>query len=281
MVYSLAGKRVGSQAVTHIRLWIALPAIVLVHLLFLGTFFPSGIPLSAFLFLAGSGFLGFCITDMCIFKALVDLGPRETSVVMSLTPIFSTVLSWIVIKEHLSFMQICGILTTVGGVVWVVAEEGARRKGHSKLLPGLAAAFAGAFLQAITVILAKRGMVEDVSPISANLIRVVFGLIGISIIALLHKSFFKDFRSMSDRVALLMIGSGAMVGPVLGMILALTALSAVPVGVAMTLMHLTPIILLPVDHFMFKKKLGIGAVAGTVLAVAGAAILFASTGGAQ
>jgi drug/metabolite transporter (DMT)-like permease len=37
---------------------------------------------------------------------------------------------------------------------------------------------------------------------------------------------------------------------------------------------LTPVIILPISHFVFKEKVGWQAVAGTVLAILGVAILF-------
>jgi len=40
------------------------------------------------------------------------------------------------------------------------------------------------------------------------------------------------------------------------------------------LMALPPVILLPISYFVFKEKLGWQAVAGTVLAIAGVAVLF-------
>jgi drug/metabolite transporter (DMT)-like permease len=40
------------------------------------------------------------------------------------------------------------------------------------------------------------------------------------------------------------------------------------------LIALTPVILLPVSHFIFKEKVGWQAILGTLLAIAGVAILF-------
>ena len=45
-------------------------------------------------------------------------------------------------------------------------------------------------------------------------------------------------------------------------------------SVAATLMSLSPILLLPVSHFVFKEKVGGHAILGTLLALAGAAALF-------
>jgi drug/metabolite transporter (DMT)-like permease len=89
--YSIAGKRVTSSTVTHIRLWIALPAILIVHFLFLGSVLPE---ISSFLslgFLLGSGFIGFFIADVFIFYAFVAIGPGRTLLIMTLSPILSSV----------------------------------------------------------------------------------------------------------------------------------------------------------------------------------------------
>ena len=56
VVYSFAGKRVGSRSVTHIRLWIALPVILLVNYLITGNAIPLDIPAGSLLFLLLSGF---------------------------------------------------------------------------------------------------------------------------------------------------------------------------------------------------------------------------------
>ena len=45
-------------------------------------------------------------------------------------------------------------------------------------------------------------------------------------------------------------------------------------GVASTLMALPPVLLLPVSRVLFKERIGWQAVAGTLLAMAGVAILF-------
>jgi len=57
-------------------------------------------------------------------------------------------------------------------------------------------------------------------------------------------------------------------------VLSLVAITRAPMGVAATLMSLSPIVLLPVSHFFFREKVGGHAILGTLLALAGAAALF-------
>jgi drug/metabolite transporter (DMT)-like permease len=66
---------------------------------------------------------------------------------------------------------------------------------------------------------------------------------------------------------------GAFFGPFLGVTLSLVAVQRTQVGIASTLLALPPIFLLPISHFVFKERIGWSAIAGTLVAVAGVAIL--------
>ena len=79
---------------------------------------------------------------------------------------------------------------------------------------------------------------------------------------------------MKDRKALLEIGAGALTGPVLGVTLSLVAIAHTHIGVASTLMSLTPVILLPVSYFLFKEKITSRAIVGTLVALLGVVLLF-------
>ena len=71
-----------------------------------------------------------------------------------------------------------------------------------------------------------------------------------------------------------LVALGALVGPLLGVSASLLAVQHAEVGVASTLMALPPVIILPISYFGFKEKVGWQAIVGTLLAIAGVAILF-------
>ena len=275
VVYGLAGRRVGSAAVTHIRLWIAVPIMLLVHWIVLGTPIPSHITVESLLIIALSGLLGFFLADICIFRAFVDLGHRETLVLLTFSPFISALISRFTLGESLSMGQLVGMLVTIAGIGWVVFSEKRSENGKHRAL-GVVYALIGAVAQAVGMVLVKYGMSVNgaVQPLSANLIRLSAGLLGIAAYRLIRGRFASDFKSMRDRHALMLIAQGAVVGPVFGIIMNLYALSLAPVGVVTTIMQVSPVLLLPVDRFVFKKKLPIGAYAGTLVAVSGAALLF-------
>ncbi len=279
IVYSFAGKRVGSRTVTHIRLWVALPSMLLVHLLFTGRLLPSEVPGPALLYLSISGFIGFFLADLLIFRGFVDLGPRETLVVLTLSPIFATILSWFIVGEVLSPLQITGIITTIGGVMWVIitenrSEERSNPTRTNDRTAGLVLAFLGAVAQAAGMTFTKQGMVSGIDPLSANVLRISAGFAELVLTAFIRKEFRRDFQKMADKRALLLITSGALIGPVLGIIMTLYAFNLAPVGIVTTIMQTGPILLLPIDRFIFKKRIPSQAVIGTIVAVFGAMLLF-------
>jgi drug/metabolite transporter (DMT)-like permease len=74
--------------------------------------------------------------------------------------------------------------------------------------------------------------------------------------------------------SVLFILVGGFIGPFLGVTSSLVAIQNAPVGIASTLMALPPVFLLPVGYLFFKERIGWQAVLGTLLAIAGVALLF-------
>ncbi len=275
VVYSLAGKRVTSNTVATVRLCLAIVPLFFIHYLITKTFFPTGLALRAYLFIFGSGLMGFFIADILIFKAFVDLGPRETMVIQTLSPLFSALFAYFFFTETLSILEIAGMLATIGGVAWVIMIEG---KGGGKWekvkVEGVVYAVLGAVGQSVGMILAKGGLESGLHPVSANFLRMMSGVAGLVLFAALRGQLIRDFAKMKDHRSFFLILSGALIGPVLGVILAMYAISLAPVGIATALMQTSPIMLLPVDRFIFKKQIPPQAVAATFLAIFGVVLLF-------
>jgi drug/metabolite transporter (DMT)-like permease len=81
-------------------------------------------------------------------------------------------------------------------------------------------------------------------------------------------------EAAGDRAMLGYTAIGAFFGPVLGVSLSLLAVQRILAGVAASLMATTPILILPVAVLVRGERVGLGGLAGTVLAVAGVALLF-------
>lgn len=252
---------------------------LLVHLVFEGTVLPVGMTTRAYVLIGLSGVLGFCVADLFIFSSFVHIGARQTMVIMTTSPLFSALLARIYGGQILSGIQITGIFVTLAGVAWVVhADRSAGVSGNRRhIAKGIAVALGGAVTQAIAYVLAEAGMTDAIPAVSANVVRIFFGLAALIVFASARRSFFEDFRRFSGKAgqkALLLVFAAAIVGPVLGIILNLQALKMAPVGVVTTLSQLTPVMLIPLERFMLKRHIAPAAVAGTILAVAGSVLLF-------
>ena len=274
--FTIAGRRVGSSTVNIVRLWIALLAMLLLHLVMSGSLFPQAEPWRLSV-LGISGLIGFALGDAVLFEALVLLGPRLTMLIMTLWPVFAAVLAWALLGQTMTWPRILAMATTLGGIALVVGDHSSAADGGKprKLTLGILLALGGALGQAIGFLLSKYGMAGDYSPISANLIRVSAGTLTLSIWLLLRRQLLGNFLRLKDRRAFAFIALGAISGPVIGVVLSLFAIGhAKYLGVASTLMSLSPVILLPVSYFVFKERVTPLAILGTVITLSGAAALF-------
>lgn len=275
IAFSRAGRRVGSVTVNHVRLWIALAALLPIHWLAHGTLLASGLGWKATAWLALSGIVGYVVGDAFLFEAFVLIGARLSMLLMLLAPIFGSILAWMFLGEHLRPLEITAILIAVSGIAMVIASTRSsdvtpRRRFRLGILLGVG----GAFGQAGGLLLSKLGMVAGASPIAANQVRVIAAVAVLTPFFLLRGRLGTDIAKMRDRRALADITTGAMVGPVLGVILSLVAIRHAHIGVASTLMSLSPVLLLPISRYLFREQISWPAVAGTVVALSGAAILF-------
>lgn len=278
-VWSYVGKRIGSNTVTHMRLWLALPPLVLVHFLFTGFIFPVDVSSATLILFSVSGLLGFTIADLFIFRALTLIGVRETLVILTFAPIFGAIISWFALSEVLTFMQISGIVITTGGVMWVIHEEkinNRKKQIEKKNNLGVPFALAGALAQALANILSKAAMIDidAIHPISGTYLRIIAGLVGLILFSISRKSFVEDFRKMRYVKLTALLAAAAIIGPIMGVLLSLYALRVAPVGIVTALIQVSPILLLPFDYFVLKKIITLKVVIGTFVAIGGAAILF-------
>ena len=275
LFYSLAGKKVGSYTVNFIRLLWALPMLLFINFLIYHNFFPVNLGEKEYFWLSLSGFIGYILGDACLYEALILLGARLTMLVMTTTPIFSAIIAWIFLAEKLSILQITGIFITIAGIAYVVLNEPTKNSEHKKKnLWGIVFALGGALGQATGLLFSKFGMISGTNPISANIIRISAGLIVMLFITFLRGKFISEISKLKDMKTSNLIFWGTVTGPVIGVILALYSINHTHMGIASTLMSLSPLLLIPISHFLFHEKITTKVILGTVLSIIGASILF-------
>ena len=276
LAFTAAVRRIGADNVNRLRLLLALGILATAHLVVYGVVVPTAAEGARWVWLGLSGVIGFTLADAFLFRALYHLGPHRTSVVTALIPVSSAFLAWVTMGERLSRTQFLGVGITVFAVVLIVTgrpspgEKDASRNPRRGVLFALGAVAA----QSLRYVLCVKGMSGGFPVLSTNVMQILAAAVAAWVLALLGGRWRSTFDALRDRPAAVATAVGAVVGPVLGVTLSLVALSASRVGVASTLMALSPVFLLPLSWLVFRERVTWRSVVGTALAVGGVAVLW-------
>jgi drug/metabolite transporter (DMT)-like permease len=276
LAFTEAARRMGSLPLNVIRLAMALG----LFLVFEGVARGLPLPLDAsahnWFWLSVSGLVGFTLGDLCLFRALVLIGPRLSLLMMSLVPVMAAAVSWAALGERLSLSSVGGMVLTVTGVAWVVLERkplGAGPVVHvsaAGILLGLGAA-AG---QAVGLVLSKIGMSDGYDSFASTEIRTVAGLAGFVAVLFIDRAWPRLVTAARSRPGMAYAALGACFGPFLGVSLSLAAVKYTYVGIAATIIALVPVLVIPVVIVVYRERVSLRAVLGALVALAGVALLY-------
>lgn len=276
VAYRYLGQKMDSSFLAHVRMWMAVPIILSISLI-ANNGFPQNVSTQTIIFLLLSGFFGYFVTDMLMFKAYVYLGSRESLVILNLAPVSSAVISWFLFSEKLSIVQMLAIAMTISGIMIMVLDESRRsgeKKDREKVKLGIVLAVFGALFQSVSYILAKYAL-NDIDALSSNMLRNVGGLAAFIVYGFFfQKTFFSDMKVFKDKKLLIILLMSVIIGPVAGMSCQMQAMNLAPVGIVTAISQVSPVLLLPIDKFVLKKKLSAASITGTMISIMGVALLF-------
>lgn len=276
--FTLAGRKLDGSTLNRLRLLLSCCLLFCAHLLIIGWPSLQTMDTQALGWLALSGVIGLALGDTCMFRAFLLIGPRLVMLVMTLVPLFSALLAWLFFAEAFTLIELLGAIVCLSGVVFVIS---ARRKGNpnngkhdgkdnGNLRKGLWLSLLAAAGQSLGLICAKQGLSAELPVLSAVLTRMVAATICILLIQGFHSKL--SLKGLDKHGALLII-SGTILGPFIGMWLSIIAIEQTRVGLAATLMATTPILILPLSYWVLKEHIGPRAIAGSVVALLGAMVI--------
>ena len=279
--FSRSSGMVGSLPVNLIRLVLASVFFALYGGLTRGLFLPLDATAHAWFWLSLSGFIGFFLGDLFLFRSFRELGARLSMLVMSLAPLIAAVAGWLWFGERMNRLDIAGMLVTIAGVAWVVLERRIDSAGSSKRISikGVAFAFLGAAGQGIGLVMGRWGMKDplgvapDYDPFAATQIRAFTGLAAFIVLVLLLRRMNMVLAPLKRPNALAIIAFGSLLGPFLGVAFLMRAVQMIPSGVAQTLTATVPVLIIPLAVLLDKEHVTWRAVFGTLVTVAGVAML--------
>lgn len=277
LAFAAAAQRLGSLALNLIRLVIAFGFLTLTCWIRRGLALPVDATPEAWGWLSVSGLVGFVVGDLCLFRALVLIGPRLSMLIMSLAPPVAAALGWAWLGESLNAADLAGMAVTLAGVAWVVIERQPAQAGDEPprrpSLPGVGMAVVGAIGQGLGLVISKVGMGGD-DPVAATQIRVLAGIAGYALIFTAIGWWGRFIAALPDRRGLALAALGSFCGPFLGVSLSLLAVQRTHTGVAATLMSITPVLIIPAVMALHRERVSARAALGAAVAVAGVALLW-------
>lgn len=280
LAFEAASKEIGALTVNLLRLYIAFGIYSIVLFFTRGLAFPTDADQETWFWLILSGLVGFVIGDQFLFQAYVVVGARISMLIMSLVPPITAIVSWFIMGEKLTAMNITGMILTVSGVSMVVLKRGSGKKNgirnslrFSYPAWGILLAFLGATGQAVGLVLSKYGM-KDYNAFAASQIRVLAGLAGFTIMFVFLRRWRHVAGSFKNKKGMKNLVTGSVFGPFLGVSFSLLAVQLTKTGVAATIMAIVPVLIIPPAIILQKEKIGIREIFGAIVAVGGVALLF-------
>lgn len=276
--FSIAGRQFSSQVTNRVRVTLAFLALLLINAILYGQPIPFNAGSTRWGWLMFSGIVGLALGDAFLFRAYQLVGARIGLLLLSLAPIFGAAIAGLFFGERLSAVQIAGMAITLAGIGWVVLTRSALQAGEEQTrlsAQGVLFGMIAALGQAGGLVLSKQGMTGGFPPFAGTIIRMTAAIVFLWVMAVFQKQVGATVEVVRAHPSALGWASfGALFGPVIGVSASLLAIQHAEIGVASTLMALPPVFMLPVSYFVFKERFGWQAVAGTLLAIGGVALLF-------
>ena len=234
----------------------------------------------SYFWLSLSALIGILVGDTFYFRSIQILGARLALILATAAPIFGALLGWLVLGESTTWLGYSGIALTMLSIGWVVREKGSEEEAP-QLFPGefvfgVICALAAALCQALGMVTSKMGL-NECQPLQGSFVRLAAALaIAITGTILMGRTK-STVQQLSRPENLRLTVPAALVGAWLGIWFSLVAAKHTHVAVSTTLLATSPIYSLPLAAIVFRRKPSWRAIAGTILAVVGVAILvFAS-----
>ena len=275
--FTKSTERVGSLVTNRVRVLLAMLLLILINAVLYGQPIPLHAGAARWVWLSISGIIGLSLGDVFLFQAYKEIGARLGLLLLSLAPVFGAAIAWIFFGQALNLLQIAGMGIALAGISWVVLARPDEKADNVRKATGRGILFGvlAALGQATGLVFSQQGMTGNFSPFAGTLIRMIAAVVTLWIVAGLQKQAVPTVVAMRRQSgAFGWVAFGALFGPVLGVSASLLAVQHADIGVASTLMALPPVFMLPISYFVFKERFGWQVVAGTLVAIAGVAILF-------
>jgi drug/metabolite transporter (DMT)-like permease len=275
LAFEAASHKIGSIAVNIIRLIIGFAFLSVFNLIWRGFVLPVDASIDNWLWLSLSGLVGFVFGDLFLFKSYTMIGSRFSMLIMTLVPPITAFFSFIILGERLTLFHYLGMTLTFSGIAMAIFSRSAKGEKLSlKLAPkGIIYAFGGAVGQALGLVLSKFGM-KNYDPFAATQIRIIAGIFGYILLVTILARWSIVKNATHNKSGMTLTSVGAFFGPFLGVSFSLIAIKYTEAGIASTIMALVPVFIILPAVVLFKQKVTLPEILGSIVSVGGVALFF-------
>ncbi|MCQ2111699.1 MAG: DMT family transporter [Bacteroidaceae bacterium] len=292
MFAEVASKRMGSLPFNVVRMTLSLLMLAGVMWFFTGMPYPVGADASTWFWLSLSGFVGYVLGDFCLFNSYILIGSRYGQLLMTIAPPAAAVFGWMILGQSMSWIAILGMCVTSLGIATAIYRP---KKDKNERIPlkGILFGIGAGIGQGIGLVLSAKGLLHyeatvqsmeiefmhgastsTILPFASTAIRAVTGLIGFSIWTVINGEQSKLKEGIRDHRTMLAALGATITGPFIGVSLSLMATLYTSIGIAQTIMALTPVLIILPTYLFFHQKILLREVIGAVISVCGVALFF-------
>ena len=290
----IASRRLGTLCFNALRMTMSLPVLLGVLWWFMGAPYPVGADATTWLWLALSGLVGYVFGDFCLIKSYLLIGSRHGQLLMTLAPPTAAFFSWMLLRQTMHATAIIGMLITMFGIILAIGHN--RQDGDKvQKLPmrGILFGIGAAVGQGLGLVLSAKGLwhyeqcinslgstfkhganVDIIIPFAATTIRAIVGCLGFVTLVVAKKQTVELLHAVHDKRGFYATFAATITGPVIGVGLSLMATLYTAVGIAQTIMSLTPVLIIVPTYLIFHQKIHWQEVVGAIISVCGVALFF-------
>ena len=298
----VATKRLGANVVNMWRMIMSMSMIAVLLFVFTGNPLPPPASFSTWIWLLLSGIVGYVFGDYCLFNAYHLIGSRFAQLFMTISPAAAGLAGWIFMGQTLSWMSILGMTVTSLGIALSILGKSAQTAVHNAKkhrvelrlpLRGVLYGLGAGLGQGLGLVLSSKGLQQyDLNlkalslsaaqidtykmllPFAATFVRGIAGLVGFSIVLMMAGKVQQFKTSWRDTRGLGILSCAVVFGPFVGVSLSLMATRYTSVGVGMTLMSLSPILILAPAHWLFGHRITLQEIVGACISLLGVTLFF-------
>lgn len=296
----VGSKRLGVFVMNVWRMAVALLFSAILLWLTFGKPYPAYASATTWIWLLGSGVVGYFFGDWCLFNSYLTIGSRMGQLFMTLAPMFTAFAAWVMIGQTLSWLSLLAMCVTLLGIA--ISVFGHDRDHHMSLnlpLKGILYGIGAAMGQGFGLVLSKIGLdhythdlavstllpshlslitshfsLDTLLPFASNMIRCVAGLLCFTTWLILSGHGGRLRQSLGDRRGLVAMLIAVLSGPFIGVGFSLMAVQYTAAGIASTIMAMTPILILLPSRWLFGQPITPRNLLGAVISVIGVSLFF-------